>query len=308
MYWALLAGIGACTNAGYYIVNKKFLRTIDPDILAASGFLCSAALLLGISVGNGIPPLGPLFFPAVCITAAINILATLLTFRALSSTDISLAIPMISFTPIFLVGTAALILHEAPSALGIAGIVTIVAGSYVLNTAAEHTRITDPFRAMIGHPGVLAMLVVAFLYAVAINFDKMGVQNSDPVFGAGITMLLIGLAFVPIALYRRARNRQKISQVTAGNPAARSVLLVPFRLKEAALAGILIAILITLEAITINTAYTEQIAPYVITIKRMSIILIVLYGTLVFHETGLVRRLSGAGIMVLGVILILLFP
>jgi len=48
--------------------------------------------------------------------------------------------------------------------------------------------------------------------------------------------------------------------------------------------------------------------PYVIAIKRMSLILIVLYGTIVFREKELVRRLSGAGLMVLGAVLILAFP
>nr|WP_319375456.1 DMT family transporter [uncultured Methanoregula sp.] len=308
MYWALLAGIGACTNAAYYIVNRQFLRRIDPDILAASGFLFGAVFLLSLSMAKGIPQTGPLFLPAICITAGINILATLLTFRALTSTDISLAVPMISFTPIFLIGTSALILHEIPSFVGIAGIVIVVAGSYILNTSEAHTRLADPFRSMAAHPGVLAMLAVSFLYAVAVNFDKMGVQNSDPVFGAGVTMLLIGAAFVPIALYRRRRNRSRIAQLLSGKPASRPIVVFPFRRREATVAGILVGFLITLEAVTINSAYTEQIAPYVIAIKRMSILLIVLYGTLVFHEKELVRRLAGAGIMVFGAALILVFP
>jgi drug/metabolite transporter (DMT)-like permease len=40
----------------------------------------------------------------------------------------------------------------------------------------------------------------------------------------------------------------------------------------------------------------------------MSIIITVLYGTLVFRETGIRQRVSGAALMVAGVVLILLFP
>jgi uncharacterized membrane protein len=43
-------------------------------------------------------------------------------------------------------------------------------------------------------------------------------------------------------------------------------------------------------------------------IKRTSILITVVYGTLVFREKELLRRVSGAGLMVLGVVLILLFP
>jgi len=298
--------MGACANAGYYIANKKFLRTIDPDILAAAGFLGASVFVLALSFARGIPALGPLFLPAVLATSALNIIATLLTFRALQSTDISLAIPMISFTPIFLVGTSALILHEVPSAAGIAGIIIIVAGSYILNTTGEHTRITDPFRAMAAHPGVPAMLGVAFLYAVAVNFDKMAVENSDIVFGAGITCLLLGSAFVLIAFLRcrgSARTPLHVPE-NAGMPSSSH----PFSLRDVLGAGLLIGLLVTLEMVSINTAYTEQIVSYVIAIKRMSIILIVLYGTLVFREKEIAWRLSGAGLMVCGAALILLFP
>nr|WP_320161188.1 DMT family transporter [uncultured Methanoregula sp.] len=306
MFWGLLSAIAACSNAGYYIANKKFLKTIDPDILAAAGFLGGCVFILPLSFTMGIPALGPLFFPAVLVTTVLNIIATLLTFRALQSTDISLAIPMISFTPIFLVGTSALILHEVPSAAGIAGIIIIVIGSYILNTTGQHTRITDPFRAMAAHPGVLAMLCVAFLYAVAVNFDKMVVENSDVIFGGGIICLLLGSSFVLIALLRRrgsARTRQQVSEDAGVQSPAH-----PFSGRAVLGAGILIGLMGSLEIVAINTAYTEQIVPYVIAIKRMSIILIVLCGTLVFREKEIAWRLSGAGLMVCGAALILLFP
>jgi drug/metabolite transporter (DMT)-like permease len=308
MFWVILAGIGACTNAAYYIANKKFLQRMDPHILAATGFLCTSGILLGISLVQGIPSVGPQFLLAVLATTLLNILGTVLTFRALASTDISLAIPMLSFTPLFLVGTAALILHEIPSAVGMAGIVIIVAGSYILNTADEDESITDPFRAMVSHPGVLSMLVVAFIYAIAINFDKMVVQNSDAVFGSGIVFLLLGSAFVLIHRVSLWRLNDTFPQpVSSGTPVLPANLPV-FRWRDVIGAGLFIGIIITIEAVVINTAYTQQIVPYVIAIKRMSIILIVVYGAFVFREKEVIRRLFGAVLMLAGAVLILLFP
>jgi len=308
MFWALLAGTGACTNAAYYIANKKFLERLDPNLLAASGFLCTAFFLLGIAAFTGIPAIGSQFILAVIVTSLLNILGTTLTFRALTSSDISLAVPMLSFTPLFLVGTAFFLLGEVPSAIGIAGILTIVAGSYILNTAEGHTRITDPFRDMISHPGVMAMLVVAFLYAVSINFDKMVVQNSDPVFGSGIVFLVLGISFYLIAMLARSGllpctlQPPKLPEISPRSFVSGSSW------KYLLVAGVLTGILITVEAVTINTAYLLQIVPYVIAIKRMSLIIIVLYGTIIFREKEIVRRLAGAGLMVLGAVLILAFP
>ncbi|MHB8165097.1 MAG: hypothetical protein ACYDDV_12305 [Methanoregula sp.] len=180
-------------------------------------------------------------------------------------------------------------------------------GSYVLNTAAEHKHILDPFRAMIAHPGVLAMLAVAFLYAIAVNFDKMVVQNSDVVFGSGVVSLMLGFAFVLISVLK---NRPSISffkeqpgniQITPPDHTVKwqGSLLVPF---------VFIGSLVTLEAVAINLAYTLQIVPYVIAIKRMSIILMVVYGVYVFKEKDIIRRLAGASLMLSGAVLILLFP
>ncbi len=73
-------------------------------------------------------------------------------------------------------------------------------------------------------------------------------------------------------------------------------------------AGIVTGAFLTIEAIVINAAYLVQIVPYVSAIKRMSILITVLYGTLVFREKETLRRISGAALMVLGMVLILLFP
>ncbi|MDD5143660.1 DMT family transporter [Methanoregula sp.] len=306
MFWALFSGIGACANAAYFIANKKFLQTVEPDILAASGFLFTSLFLLTIVTVRGIPTLGADFFLAVFVTSAINVVATTLTLRALKSTDISLAVPMLSFTPLFLVVTAALILHEVPSFIGIAGIITIVAGSYVLNTSAEHTNLLDPFRAMISHPGILSMFVVSFLYAIAIGFDKMVVLNSDVVFGSGVVFLVLGSAFLLIHLLKRLSTTVGTGTLSISSASGTGFINIPLR--DLLVPGIVIGVIITIEAITINTAYLDQIAPYVIAIKRMSILITVLYGTLVFREKDLFRRISGAVLMVGGAILILLFP
>jgi drug/metabolite transporter (DMT)-like permease len=318
MFWAILAFIGACTNAAYYISNKKFLERISPLPLAAGGFLATAAILLIISFVRGFPETGPWLIPAVFATSILNIAATTITFRALTSSDISRAVPMLAFTPVFLIGTAAVILHEFPSLIGIAGIGVIVAGSYVLNTDPAHEGLVDPFRDMARHPGVLAMLVVAFLYAVAINFDKIIVENSDIVFGEAIAFLCIGTGFAvmhAVSVRIDPDTRTGANTGAAGcnqgdNPGQECLGNMPWyrRYRDLILASLFTAILISIEAVVINTAYTLQIGSYVIAIKRMSTLLVVGYGVLVFGEKGIVRTFSGAALMCLGAVLILFFP
>jgi len=307
MLWVLLALTGAVTNAGYYVATKKMLQSINPHVLAAGSFLTTALFLLLISSRYGIPVIGDRFFFAVVITASLNIIATILTYRALATTDISLAIPMISFTPVFLIGTSFLLLHELPTMGGAIGILIIVSGSYVLNLSPGQKSIADPVRSFARHPGVLYMLIVAFLYAIAVNFDKMVVQESDTVFGSAIVFVVLGGAFVIIALFSY-RDAGTLCRIKKDQPMATELkpAFPGYRYRWMAGAFIFIGLLITVEAIVINYAYTLQIVPYVISFKRMSIILTVLSGAIVFRESDIGRRLAGAVLMVLGAVLILI--
>jgi hypothetical protein len=121
------------------------------------------------------------------------------------------------------------------------------------------------------------MLIVFLIYAVAINFDKMMVTNSDPVFGSSITCIILGLSFAGMS--RSTGLRDGIGSVIALPPNAPHQQGVgtgapPF--KKSIGQWILIGMLLSVSAVSINTAYTMQIVPYVIAIKRVSIILMVL--------------------------------
>jgi drug/metabolite transporter (DMT)-like permease len=310
MLWIFLALLGAVANAAYFIIVKTYITALDPKILTGIGFTLGGFLLFVVSGLLGFPPVGPAFYPAVATTVILNICGLLLIFKALSSSDLSLSVPMLSFTPVFLIGTSYAILHEIPSLFGIIGICIIVSGSYVLNISAGHEHAMDPVRSMMRNRGSWYMLIVAFLFAVSINFDKIVLINSDPFFGMALTVMSIGIAFLFLFVYScTVRTKQHTEQPAhsvelAGrrDPETRAVPL-----KQFAGLSVLIGLFVAIEAASINVAYTLQIVPYVIAIKRLSIIFIVLFGTIVLSEGDLTKRVLGATIMVAGAIIILLF-
>jgi drug/metabolite transporter (DMT)-like permease len=237
----------------------------------------------------------------------LNIIATVLSFRAIRDTDVSLAVPMISFTPLFNILTAAVILGELPNVPGVLGILIIVTGSYVLNTAKEQTRFLDPVREMVTNPGVFAMLIVAFLYSIAINYDKMVMVNSDITFGSGVVFLLLGSFFCGVSLIQRYLPVAVAGLPVLFRPDTGTATPPPHFNRQLLLPSLFIAAVITIEAVCINTAYSLQIVPYIISIKRMSLIIIVLYGAAVLHEKKVGRRLTGTALMVLGAVIIVIF-
>ena len=302
--WVLLAITGAIANEAFYIIVKRYIAVLDPRVLTAVGFILGALILFCLAALQGFPVIGPEYFFAVAVSALLNIIGLVLIFSALSSSDLSLSMPMLSFTPAFLVGTSYILLHEVPSLLGIAGICIIVSGSYVLNISGEHEHVLDPVKSMIRNRGSWFMLIVAFLFAASINYDKIAMLNSDPVFGMTFTLLAIGGAFVPLSFSGRWKfpvntlpDRDQLT--VTGTPVVKYLpYIVP---------SLLVAFFAALESVSINIAYTLQIVPYVISIKRLSIIFMVLYGTIACHERGLATRFLGAVLMVGGAVIILLF-
>ena len=307
MLWIFLSVLGAVTNAGYFIIIKRYITELDPKILTGIGFTCGGLLLLAFSALVGFPVTGRDFFPAVAVTSILNIIGLSLIFKALSSSDLSLSIPMLSFTPVLLTGTSFILLHEVPSVSGFFGICIIVSGSYVLNISAEDEHFLDPVKTMLRNQGSWYMLIVAFLFALSINFDKIAILNSDPFFGMALTVLTIGVTFILISVYSLISGRSTLLQEHAENADAVPVPLHPLLLpRDYLFLSVLVGAFVAIEAASINVAYTLQIVPYVIAIKRLSIIFVVLYGTLVFSEHEIRKRLMGAALMVCGAIIILL--
>ena len=307
MLWIFLALLGAVTNATYFIIVKMYITSLDPKLLTGIGFTFGGCLLFLLSAMRGFPSIGPDFFAAVAITSILNILGLSLIFKALSSSDLSLSVPMLSFTPVILIGTSYIILHEVPSMFGFAGICIIVSGSYVLNIAEEHEHYLDPIKAMMRNRGSWYMLIVAFLFAISINFDKIALLNSDPFFGMALTVTTIGVALLLICAYYRyaGRKRSQVHSSSNADEAPQYVRAIP--IQKFFLLTLLIGVFVAVEAASVNVALTLQIVPYVIAIKRLSIIFMVLYGTLVFSEGDIKKRVMGASLMVAGAIIILLF-
>jgi len=144
------------------------------------------------------------------------------------------------------------------------------------------------------------MLVVAFLYSFSVNYDKEVVRNSSPVFASAVTLFFLAFAFLLIAMLTMTKRTpgaldpEGPDAVVSGPPFLHS----PFFLY------VTVGMILVVEGISINTAYTMAIVPYVITVKRLSLFFSVLFGGFLLHEQQIRGRISGALIMILGAVII----
>jgi uncharacterized membrane protein len=284
MVWFIFALLAAFLDATYYALTKKILKDVNPYVLGSGTFLTGSVILLIISLVIGIPKIGSGFYFAVLATVLLNIISVIIYYKALTITDLSLAIPMLAFTPIFLIFTSSIMLGEFPTVFGIIGILLIVIGSYVLNLGRKK-GLLEPFKGFLKNKGMMLMLLVAFLFSIASNYDKLVLKNSDSFFGSAIAGLLMGIFFLVLSLIKK----QKI--------------IVAY--KKNFFSFILLTGLTAVGTVLINFALLEQIVPYVNALKRISILFSVLYGGLMFKEKDMKKRLVGALIMLAGVVLII---
>jgi len=226
------------------------------------------------------------FIIVTVISGLINIVAVLLYHRAIAEGNISEVVPMLSFTPLFLLVASPLIVNEFPDTFGLIGLLLIVLGSYMLNINLAKAGFLAPFKSLLKAKGTRYMFIVAFVWALSSNYDKLGIKQSSPLqyiiflnlfIFAGITFILLFIKKLSLkAIIRPNKNLVLVGLFTAFG----------FFLQMTALSLTLVA--------------------YVIALKRMSGMITVVFGFYFFGEKNINEKLIGSVIMFLGVLLILL--
>jgi drug/metabolite transporter (DMT)-like permease len=303
MFWFLPALLGAISQAVYSLSVKVLLKKIPPFFLAGYSFLAASLIIFPVILFSGIPPIGPGLFFALAATVTINTVATILFYRALSTTDLSLCVPILAFTPVFLILTSFIMLGEIPTPGGAAGILLVTAGAFLLafrSTGCQSACLRSPFLTFLSDPGVRSMLVVAFLYSISVNYDKEVVTNSSPIFASAITLFLLAIIFLLIAVVTMTTCTSGAQDPQGQDPVVPGPLFLP----SPFFLYVTVGMILVVEGISINVAYTMAIVPYVITVKRLSLFFSVLFGGFLLHEQQIRGRILGALIMILGAVMI----
>ena len=231
---------------------------------------------------------GPFATWLIYLTIEVILVAcsTLLFFRAIQVSPISLCMPYISFTPVFLIVTGYVMLGELPARVKLIGVLLIFVGSIVMHRQLFAAGWLEPIKAIWRERGCFYMLLVGFINAITNPIDKKLVGMTDAFtqgcsFGIGMVVF-----FTLLALARRA-DTLKVIRAAPG---------------WAILAGALEAVALLFQ---LSSHYYIDVV-ITISIKRAGIILTVLLGWLVFKERDIGDKLIAASIMLVGVLIIYL--
>ena len=289
MNWFVLSLAAAYFFSTGDVLSKLLLRDNDEWTSGCAISLASLPFLIPLLIVR------ETFLPSrelillVCILIPFEVFAYYLYLKAIRISPLSLSIPYLSFTPVFTILTAGILLGETIAFQGIVGILMVTVGAYVLNIELYVQHPLAPLKAAFQSRGARYMLLVSLIWSLTSTLGKKGVQLSDPVFFGVFYMTCVSSAMLAIESWRLSRNAATVD------------------LRGRNTIWLLLGGLATALA-TMAHYHAIKLAPvsYMMAVKRTSLIFSVLYGGLIFKEPHIRLRLLGASIMLSGVVVLYL--
>ena len=285
MIWvilSILAGLGDAITFAYI----KGLHKLNTTVKIALYSLITLPFLLFGFLFYEIPVVSFKFYIVVIINVFVWIVGIFLLMKSLEESDLSISIPMLSFTPIFLLFVSYILLREFPSLQGLAGIFIVVVGSYILNISSVKSGFFEPLKSIFKNKGVFYMLIVAFLFSVTASLSKSGINLSNPAYFIFIHYLFASIILL-VLFFRKFKKDIKQIKKNSGY-------------------FFIIGVAVAFSEIMTATAFKLEIVPYVISLKRTSVIFSVLIGYLFLKEKNFKHAIIGSVIMFIGAVLITL--
>lgn len=278
-----------------------------------------------------------IFTTVVAASAALLLGAKVLYQRSLAASPLSITIPYLSFTPVFLLLTAYVLVGESPRAQGVVGVAVVTLFGYLLSL-----RTASPLKAKLSDPGS-AGGISSSGRAIHVH-PNCGAAAGGPLTGVSRRAAYAALAdraLGPLAVLRKEPGCAYMLVVAAVWSLTASLdklgclhspcLELYFAAQRAAigLAGfayaagcsrgafgylrsefqllVVISILELASILFFMHAMQHLFTSYVVAIKRCSVLFSVLLGGLVFGER-IAGRLPYVGGMMAGMLLIVLQP
>ena len=284
MIWLILSLLTALAVASQDAwVKKHFSRLTAYDMLAFP-FLFSLPLYIVTLPFVPVPPLDDVFYWNFLISLPINFISFFIYMKAIRVSRLSLTLPYLAFTPAFMIFTGYLFLNEMPNLWGLAGIVITCAGGYVLNLESGKRAVFEPFKAVFNETGSWLMLIVALIFSFGAVIGKKAIIHSSPLF--------FTMTFFAVLSFLTVLGLLILGRIRLGT------------FRDDWFKGVVAGGLFFIHCLAHGFAISMVKAGYMISIKRFSVLIGMVYGGMFFKEKYIAVRFAGAGLMVAGAVLI----
>ena len=163
--------------------------------------------------------------------------------------------------------------------MGCLGMGCIIIGSYFLQLSDLRRGVLGPIRALVENRGTRAMLIAAVIWGMTGVVDRIGVAHSSPLFWSAVLPSSIALCLLPTVI-----GRIRVNDILARAPwfAGAAIFY----------SGMIICFMVGI---------THGIVVYVVSVKRLSLVLSVVLGRILFKEGNFRERFVATLVMLAGV-------
>jgi len=283
IFYALLTAFFFATSDA---LTKRALKSRDEYFIAWLRLVSALPVLMGSLIFIQLPSTDRAFWLATLLAIPLEITAIVLYTKALKLSPLTLTMPFLSLTPVFLIGVSYLIVGEKVSLQGAIGIFLIALGSYTLHIHTAGRSLLEPLRSIFKEKGSVLMIMVAFIFSITSSLGKVAIEHSSPVFFGSFYFLLVSILFTPVAL----------GSIRKGLPIKKREI--PFLISI----GLTYSLMIIFHMIAMSLTNVA----YMISVKRLSLFFSILYGYTMFREERLGERTAGTVLMFAGFVLIVM--
>lgn len=297
MIWLLFSQISAVSISFQDIFAKSVTKRFSSPLIASWAWPTFALLILiPFTIFKGIPEdINSTFWIVLIIRVIFDLIGLVLYGISVKVSDISLVVPIYTFSPVFALLASLIILKERVNMLQILGIIIIVVGAFLLAQSKSKTKGIKTFlKSALKEKGMLFMLGTAFFFGSNSVLHKISLENlvdtdspTKVVFSITLGYILLSSLLFPFVILK---SKSEIKLFFDTKILIRVILV-------GILGGVTIFFSITAVNLT-NPAFPTAT-------QRMAIVYSSILGFLFFKEK-LKERLIPILVMVFGLLLFIL--
>ncbi|WP_020158592.1 DMT family transporter [Methylobacter marinus] len=261
---------------------------LHPFYIVATTYAVLALLSLPFLFSAGFSHLTPPFWINVLLASLFDVGGWMFLVMSLSRTDLSVFGPLNAYKVIISMLLALVFLGEVPTAQGFAGILIIVAGSFLLLPPSAGTA-QDRLARLWRDRGVQARFLSILLFSIGTIFLKDSLEHSGPL----ETLIFWSLFGLPLILLA---NRFLTTERLADNIRNSQPHVLPITA-----VGLTVFVMQYLTLVLMS----QMLIAYTLALFQLGMLLQVFLGYRIFNEPDLLRRLAASLVMIAGSLLVL---